>query len=99
MPDDQDALDLLGRTGPLAVSSANLSGQPAATTAEEAEQMLGEHVEVVLDGGPSRGGVSSTIVDCTAEAPRVLREGAISREELREVLAGLGATLEDAPGA
>ena len=99
MPDDQDALDLLGRTGPLAVSSANLSGEPAATSAQEAERMLGESVEIILDGGPSRGGVASTIVDCTGDAPRVLREGAITREDLREVLEGLGAVLEDAPGA
>ena len=55
MPDDDGALDLLGRTGPLAVSSANVTGQPAATDADEAERMLGEAVEVVLDGGPSRG--------------------------------------------
>ena len=49
MPDHQGALDLLGRTGPLAVSSANLTGEPAATDADEAERMLGDYVEVVLD--------------------------------------------------
>ncbi len=95
MPDDRGALDLLGRTGPLAVSSANLSGQPAATTADEAVAMLGEAVEVVLDGGPSRGSLASTIVDCTGAVPRVLREGAIGAAELDEVLRGLGSGLEE----
>jgi L-threonylcarbamoyladenylate synthase len=95
MPHDQGALDLLGRTGPLAVSSANVSGQPAATTADEAEAMLGDAVEVVLDGGPSGGGEASTIVDCTGDRPRVLREGAVSREELATVLEGLDTTLEE----
>jgi tRNA threonylcarbamoyl adenosine modification protein (Sua5/YciO/YrdC/YwlC family) len=94
MPDDSGALDLLGRTGPLAVSSANLSGQPAATTADEAVAMLGEAVEVVLDGGPSRGSLASTIVDCTGAVPRVLREGAIPAGELDEVLRGLGSGLD-----
>ena len=54
MPDDEGALDLLGRTGPLAVSSANNTGHPAATTADEAEEMLGWGVEVILDGGPEQ---------------------------------------------
>ena len=82
MPDDEAALDLLGRTGPLAVSSANVTGEPAATDADEAERMLGESVEVVLDGGPSPGTAASTIVDCTGKRPRILREGALSAEEL-----------------
>ena len=101
MPHDQGALDLLGRTGPLAVSSANLSGQPAATTAEEAEEMLGDAVEVVLDGGPSAGGEASTIVDCTGDRPRLLRVGAIGRWELVSVLEGLGTELDEggAPSA
>ncbi|KQT93915.1 hypothetical protein ASG49_02910 [Marmoricola sp. Leaf446] len=97
MPDDRGALDLLGRTGPLAVSSANLSGQPAATTADEAVAMLADAVEVVLDGGPSRGSLASTIVDCTGPGPRVLREGAITSEELDAVLRDLGSGLETEP--
>ena len=80
MPADEAALDLLGRTGPLAVSSANLTGRPAATDAAAAEQMLGESVEVILDGGPSDGNLASTIVDCTGDRPRILREGAISAD-------------------
>ena len=100
MPDHQGALDLLGRTGPLAVSSANLTGEPAATDADEAERMLGDYVEVVLDGGPSAGSAASTIIDCTGDEPRILRVGALDPDELRTVLEGLGAQLEDeAPGA
>ena len=94
MPDDQGALDLLGRTGPLAVSSANNTGHPAATNADDAEDMLGWAVEVILDGGPSDGSAASTIVDCTGTSPRILREGAISAAELDAVLEELGTRLE-----
>jgi L-threonylcarbamoyladenylate synthase len=97
MPDDEGALELLGRTGPLAVSSANNHGHPAATNADEAEEMLGWAVEVVLDGGPSKGSVASTIVDCTGTKPRVLREGAIDRARLSATLEGLGTELETEP--
>ena len=97
MPDDEHALELLGRTGPLAVSSANTTGHPAATDADAAEEMLGWAVATVLDGGTSRGGEASTIIDCTGRRPRVLRAGAIAPEELRSVLAGLGAELEEEP--
>ena len=85
MPDHRVALSLLERTGPLAVSSANRTGMAAATTAEEAEEMLGESVTVYLDDGPVSGGVPSTIVDVTAPVPRLLRPGALSLEELHEV--------------
>lgn len=95
MPADEAALELLGRTGPLAVSSANRSGQPAATDAAAALRMLGEAVEVILDGGPSEGGLASTIIDCTGDRPRILREGAITAAELRETLEGLGARLDE----
>jgi L-threonylcarbamoyladenylate synthase len=86
LPDDDVARDLLRRTGPLAVSSANRSGRPAATTAQEAIEQLGTHAAVVLDGGPRSSSVASTIVDCTAPTPRVLRVGAISVERLRDVV-------------
>ena len=97
MPHDEAALDLLGRTGPLAVSSANVTGEPAATDADEAERMLGESVEVVLDGGPRSGTASSTIVDCTGPRPRVLREGVLDAVELKAFLEGLGAELDEDP--
>jgi tRNA threonylcarbamoyl adenosine modification protein (Sua5/YciO/YrdC/YwlC family) len=86
LPDDDVARDLLRRTGPLAVSSANRSGRPAATSAQEAVEQLGDHAAVVLDGGPRAGSAASTIVDCTGRTPRVLRVGAISVDRLREVV-------------
>ena len=78
MPDHEVALALLERTGPLAVSSANLSGLPAATEAAEAEGMLGDSVEVVLDDGPSPEGEASTILDVRLPS-RVSCVGARSR--------------------
>ena len=87
MPNDRTALERLARTGPLAVASANRSGSPAATDAEQAAQMLAASVSVILDGGPTAGDLPSTIVDCTGPQPRVLRIGAVAVEELREVLA------------
>jgi len=101
MPHDPVALELLGRTGPLAVSSANVTGSPAATDADQAVEMLGDQVSVVLDGGPTLDDRPSTIVDCTGERPRLLRVGAVPVEELRAVLSGSGTTLDpsddDAP--
>jgi L-threonylcarbamoyladenylate synthase len=85
MPEEELALELLRETGPMAVSSANLTGSPSATTAEEAREQLGDSVAVYLDGGPSAGGTASTIVDLTDIAPRLLRQGAISIGRLREV--------------
>jgi L-threonylcarbamoyladenylate synthase len=93
MPDHEIALALLERTGPLAVSSANLSGLPAATEAAAAEGMLGESVEVLLDGGPSPKGEASTILDVRASQPRLLRLGALSAPELNDVIQPLGATV------
>jgi L-threonylcarbamoyladenylate synthase len=86
MPEDAVALDLLRETGPMAVSSANLTGAAAATTAEQAREQLGEAVSIYLDGGTAPGGVASTIVDLTGPAPRLLRRGAISVGRLREVV-------------
>ncbi len=95
MPDHPLALEVLERTGPMAVSSANLSGQPAALSAEDAEEMVGGEVAVVLDAGRSPGETPSTIVDVTGARGRVLRQGAVSTEELNDVLEPLGATLVD----
>jgi len=96
MPDHEIALALLERTGPMAVSSANLSGLPAATEAAAAEGMLGESVELVLDGGPSPKGQASTILDVRASQPRLLRLGALSAAELNDVIQPLGATVIEA---
>lgn len=87
MPLHPVALDLLKETGPLAVSSANVSGMPAATTVDEAVDQLGDTVAVFLDDGPATGGVPSTIVDLTGLVPRLLRAGAIPVEELTAVAA------------
>jgi tRNA threonylcarbamoyl adenosine modification protein (Sua5/YciO/YrdC/YwlC family) len=97
MPDHEVALQLLARTGPMAVSSANLTGKDAATDADSAEEMLGDSVEVLLDGGPTPGSVPSTIVDATGESGRVLRLGAISLERLNEVVEPLGVTITGDP--
>jgi L-threonylcarbamoyladenylate synthase len=86
VPDHPDALELLAETGPLAVSSANVHGEPPATTIDEAYEQLGEKVAVYLDAGPTTGAVASTIVDATGDALRVVREGVISLEQLREAV-------------
>lgn len=99
MPDRRVALELLEETGPLAVSSANLTGKSAAISADDAERMLGDSVAVYLDDGFSESGVASTIVDATSlvrrgtaeQEPmvRILREGAVTRRQLEVVLGDL----------
>lgn len=95
MPAHRIALELLEETGPLAVSSANLTGRAAAISAEDAQAMLGDSVAVYLDDGLSANGVASTIIDATSLVGggdpliRVLRDGAITRAQLREVLGDL----------
>jgi tRNA threonylcarbamoyl adenosine modification protein (Sua5/YciO/YrdC/YwlC family) len=86
MPLHPVAIELLREVGPMAVSSANVSGRPPATTVAEAQEQLGEKVAVYLDGGPSGEPVASTIVDLTGDAPRLLREGAVPAEAVSEVL-------------
>src|SRR3954447_93654 len=98
MPDHDVTLALLERTGPLAVSSANLSGLPAATEAAAAEGMLGESVEVVLDAGPSLQRRASTILDVRGPRPRLLRLGALSLPRLDSVLEQFdAASVSDVP--
>jgi len=70
---------------PIVGTSANLSGQPSSLTAEEVYAQLGDRVDLIIDGGRCPGGRESTIVDLTGETPLILREGAISREELKRV--------------
>ncbi len=86
MPDDPIALELLREVGPMAVSSANRTGHPASRTVVEAASQLGASVEFYLDGGPTSGGLASTIVDCTREEPIVLRRGALSQEDVMAVV-------------
>ncbi len=91
MPLHPVALELLREVGPMAVSSANRSGQPPANTVDEARDQLGSDVPVYLDGGPAAAAVASTIVDLTGDKPLVLREGAVSAGQVGEVL---GLTVE-----
>lgn len=94
VPDHPLTLEILGRTGPLAVSSANKTGHPAALDADAAEEMLGDDVSVVVDGGRVPGGEASTIIDATASEPRLLRLGALSVERLDAVLASHGVSVQ-----
>lgn len=103
MPDHKIALALLQETGPLAVSSANLTGQPAATTCQQAEQYLGESVAVYLDGGNSPKGEASTIIDLTDVIDsydsdgkitttgkiKIVRRGALSAAKIRSIAGDL----------
>lgn len=89
MPLHPIALEVLRETGPMAVSSANKHGQPAALTAQDAREQLGYAVGVYLDGGPCASDAApSTIIDVTGDVPRLLRVGAISLDELRKVAPG-----------
>ena len=85
MPLHPVAIEVLLATGPMAVSSANRTGHPPATTADEAADQLGDSVSVYLDGGSSGDPVPSTIIDVTGDQPRLLRAGAIPEVQLREV--------------
>jgi tRNA threonylcarbamoyl adenosine modification protein (Sua5/YciO/YrdC/YwlC family) len=85
LPDHQFPRALAKLLGPLAASSANVTGKPPATTAEMVIESLSDVLSLIVDDGPVRGGVSSTVVDCSgsaANAPVVLREGAISSSEI-----------------
>jgi L-threonylcarbamoyladenylate synthase len=86
MPNHPVALALLRLTGPLAVTSANISGAASPVTAQEVLEQLGGRIPLILDGGHTPGGISSTVVDCTSGEPRILRSGPISLEEILKVL-------------
>ncbi|WP_408640138.1 L-threonylcarbamoyladenylate synthase [Cutibacterium equinum] len=86
VPDQEQTRELLRMTGPLAVSSANKSGQPAALTAQEAADQLGVSVAVYLDAGPSQVATSSTIIDFVSTTDgKIVRQGALSLEAIHEV--------------
>jgi tRNA A37 threonylcarbamoyladenosine synthetase subunit TsaC/SUA5/YrdC len=86
MPDMDTTRELLRLTGPLAVTSANVSGEGSPSTAMGVEVQLGDKIPLILDGGATPGGIPSTVVDCTGPHPKVLREGPIS---LNQILDGL----------
>jgi tRNA threonylcarbamoyl adenosine modification protein (Sua5/YciO/YrdC/YwlC family) len=89
MPLHPVAIELLTEVGPMAVSSANLTGHPAPENCDEAQEMLGDSVSVYLDGGPTPGNIPSSIVDVSGDVPLLLRAGAITADELRKVVPDL----------
>ena len=89
MPLHPVAIELLTDVGPMAVSSANLSGHPAPQDCDAAQDMLGDSVAVYLDGRPTPAAVASSIVDVTGKVPKLLRAGALSEQELRKVVPDL----------
>jgi tRNA threonylcarbamoyl adenosine modification protein (Sua5/YciO/YrdC/YwlC family) len=86
MPQNDTALGLLAEVGPMAVTSANVSGQPPAQTILDAATQLGSAVSVYLDAGPSAASLASTILDCTRDSPVILRAGAVSAGHIQEIL-------------
>jgi L-threonylcarbamoyladenylate synthase len=86
MPLHPVAIELLREVGPMAVSSANVSGKPPAVDAAEARGQLGDLIDVYLDAGPSQQQAASTIVDLTGTTPRILRAGPVSVERIAGVL-------------
>ncbi|WP_454791294.1 L-threonylcarbamoyladenylate synthase [Mycolicibacterium lutetiense] len=97
MPMHPVAIELLREVGPMAQSSANVSGQPAAATAAAAHEQLGDKVEVYLDGGPAEQQAASTIVDLTGVHPRILRTGPISAGDIARVVGVETSTLTTTP--
>jgi L-threonylcarbamoyladenylate synthase len=93
MPLHPVAIELLREVGPMAVSSANVSGRPPAVDAENARGQLGDLVDVYLDAGPSAQQAASTILDLTGAQPRILRSGPVSAERIAEVLGVDGTNL------
>lgn len=89
LPDHPVPRALARRLGPIAASSANVSGQPEATYAALVAGTLGDALALIVDDGPVRGGTPSTVVDCSSpnDSPRVLREGAIAASDIARVLA------------
>ena len=89
VPDHVVAAAVIRRLGvPLATTSANLSGAPSLSTAQEVWEQLGGRLRLILDGGPCRGGIPSTVLDLTVSPPRILRAGGIPAEALDRVLGG-----------
>jgi L-threonylcarbamoyladenylate synthase len=86
VPDHPVARVLLRAAGPMAVTSANLSGESDPKTAQEVTDQLGGRIALILDGGRTPGGVPSTLVDCTGNRPIVLRTGPLSLQELESAL-------------
>ena len=82
VPDHSVARSVLRASGPMAVTSANLSGQPSPSTAEEVFAQLNGRISLIIDGGKTPGGVPSTVVDCTGLQPIIVRQGPISLNQI-----------------
>lgn len=90
-PDHEVALAVVrGLDGAVTGTSANLTGGPDPDSADEVRRQIGDKVDLILDGGHCEVGIASTIVDCTGEEPRILRDGAVSRDAIAEALSGQG---------
>jgi L-threonylcarbamoyladenylate synthase len=87
VPNHRLARSLLQAAGPMAATSANLSGQPSPSTADEVLAQLGGRIDLILDGGRTPGGTPSTVVDCTGQQPVIVRAGPIALEEILSTLA------------
>ena len=90
VPDHEAPRALAAAVGPLPTTSANRSGEPPANDAAAIAKVLGDALDLILDGGPARGGPASTVVDCTTKRPRVLRVGAVPAAAIEELLGGSG---------
>ncbi len=90
LPDHAAPRALAAALGPLPVTSANVSGLPEAAHASEIRDQLGASIDLILDGGPARGGPASTVVDCSGVGTRILREGAISTDAVAACLTAAG---------
>ena len=86
VPDNRIARALLQAAGPMAVTSANRSGQPSPSTAEDVLAQLGGRIALILDGGKTPGGFPSTVMDCLGAEPKILREGPVSKAEIWKIL-------------
>jgi L-threonylcarbamoyladenylate synthase len=86
IPDHPFALQLLQMTGPLAVTSANLTGNENTNTAQEVMAQLKGRIHLIIDGGETPGGIPSTVIDCTLPELKILRSGPINLDELKEIL-------------
>jgi L-threonylcarbamoyladenylate synthase len=86
MPDHADMMALIEMTGPLAVTSANLSGEPTPSDVNQIREQLGDAVAVYLDGGPSKEESGSTIVDLARRKPKIVREGPIGRDQIERAI-------------
>lgn len=90
VPDHPTPRALARAIGPLPTTSANRSGEPAANVAGDVLAALGDALDVVIDGGPSPGGIASTVIDCAAVRPRLIRSGAIIPRRLAAALEARG---------